>query len=171
MSRTKILYLNTENRLMNIGQFLFMLSLAVILPLYHNQMITGPLINALLFIAAVVTSRGNAVFLGLVPSTIALSVGLLPPVLAPMIPFIMLSNALMVLTFGFLKEKNYILSIIIASFVKFIFLSSTSSLVCTLLLKKEIAQAVSFMMGLPQLITALAGGIIALGLLKSFRKI
>jgi hypothetical protein len=76
----------------------------------------------------------------------------------------------MVLTFGFLKEKNNILAMIAASFVKFIFLSSTSSLVCTLLLKKEIAQAVVFMMSWPQLITALVGGIIALAVLKMFRK-
>jgi hypothetical protein len=70
----------------------------------------------------------------------------------------MLSNAILVLTFSFLKEKNYWLAIGVSSFLKFIFLFSSSSLVINLLLKKELAQSVASMMSWPQLVTALLGG-------------
>jgi len=107
----------------------------------------------------------------LLPSVIALSVGLLPAVLAPMIPFIMISNVILVVTFGFLRNKNYWLSIGVASFLKFIFLFSTSSIVIKLLLKKEVASSVVAIMSWPQLATALAGGVLAFVFLKSIKKI
>ena len=73
----------------------------------------------------------------------------------------MISNAILILTFNFLRNKNFWLAVGLASFMKFLFLFSTSSLVVNLLLKKEIADSVAMMMNWPQLATALTGGIIA----------
>jgi len=143
-----------------------LLSVAVIVPLFHQQMITGPVVNATLFVATAVLGVSGGILVGLIPGVIALSVGLLPPVLAPMIPFIMISNTILVLTFHFLKDKNYWWGIIMASVLKFVFLYGTSSVVISLLLKKEVAEQVSLMMSWPQLLTALAGGCLAYGIIK-----
>ncbi|TSD05139.1 MAG: [Fe] hydrogenase subunit HymD [Parcubacteria group bacterium Athens0714_12] len=113
--------------------------------------------------------KHNAILIGLIPSLIALSTGLLPPVLAPMIPFIMAGNTILILTFSYLKEKNFWLGVISASFLKFIFLFSASSIVINLLLKKEIAAKVALMMSWPQLLTALSGGLLAYLFLKFFK--
>lgn len=152
-------------------QFAVLLGIVTIAPLIGQQAITGPIVNAMLFIAVLVLGTQNAILVGLVPSLIALSFGLLPAVLAPMIPFIMMGNAILILVFGFLKKRNYWLGVISASVLKFLFLFGTSSIVINLLLKKEIASKVAIMMSWPQLFTALAGGVIAYLFLKSIKKI
>jgi len=60
-----------------------------------------------------------AILIGLIPSVIALGVGLLPAVLVPMVPFIMISNTLLVVCFAYLRKKNYWLGVVVSSFLKF----------------------------------------------------
>ena len=144
---------------------------ATVAPLFHQQEITGPIVNAILFVAVVILGRQAAILVGLMPSLLALSVGLLPFVLAPIIPFIMVSNAILIIIFSNLRTKNYWLALVIASLVKFLFLFSTSSIVINLLVKKELAIRASAMMSWPQLFTALAGGLLAYIFLKIFKKI
>ena len=127
----------------------------------HVQAITGPIVNAILFISVIFLGTEATMLVGLIPSIIALSFGLLPAVLAPMIPFIMISNALLIIVFSLVQKKNYWIAVVSASLIKFIFLFSTSSIVVGLLIKKEVAAKVAAMMSWPQLITALAGGVIA----------
>ncbi|PIP26151.1 MAG: iron hydrogenase [Candidatus Moranbacteria bacterium CG_4_9_14_3_um_filter_40_7] len=165
MRETKILAISRE-KIAFLTKLVALLSVAVIVPLFHQQMITGPVVNATLFVATAVLGVSGGILVGLIPGVIALSVGLLPPVLAPMIPFIMISNTILVLTFHFLKDKNYWWGIIMASVLKFVFLYGTSSVVISLLLKKEVAEQVSLMMSWPQLLTALAGGCLAYGIIK-----
>lgn len=150
-------------------QFIALIGAATIVPLFHQQMITGPIVNATLFVAAMLLGNQMGIFVGLIPSVIALSVGLLSPVLAPMVPYIMISNAILILTFNFLRNKNFWLAVGMASLMKFLFLFSTSSLVMNLLLKKEMADSVAIMMSWPQLVTALVGGIIAWAFFKKFK--
>lgn len=156
-SREKIAFLT---------KLVVLLSVATIIPLFHQQMLTGPIVNATLFIATAVLGVSGGILVGLIPSVVALSAGLLPPVLAPMIPFIMISNTILVLTFHFLKERNYWTGMIMGSLLKFVFLYSTSAVVINLLLKKEVATQVSLMMSWPQLLTALVGGCIAYVFIK-----
>ncbi|PLX25872.1 iron hydrogenase [Candidatus Parcubacteria bacterium] len=170
MAKAKTLTLN-NSQVKTMVQFAALLGIATVLPLFHQQWLTGPMVNAVLYVAVVLLGTQNAIVLGLLPSTIALAVGLLPPILAPMIPFIIISNTIMVVSFAALKEKNYWLGIIGSSIVKFVFLWSTSYIVVNLLLKKELANTVSAMMAWPQLFTAIVGGIIAYVFLKSIKKI
>jgi hypothetical protein len=157
ISREKITYLT---------KLVGLLSVAIIVPLFHQQMITGPIVNATLFVATVVLGVSGGILVGLVPSIVALSAGLLSPVLTPMVPFIMIGNTILVLTFNWLKERNYWQGVILGSILKFVFLYSTSSVVINLLLKKEVAVQVSLMMSWPQLLTALLGGGIAYVFIK-----
>lgn len=144
-----------------ITRFVFLVGIATIVPLFHQQMITGPIVNATLFAAVIFLGTTGGILVGLIPSLIAFSVGTLPAPLAPMVPYIMLSNIILILTFGFLKDRNYWLAVGVSSFLKVIFLLGSSSLVISLIFKKELAQNLAVMMSWPQLITALVGGVLA----------
>ena len=168
MDNTKELALD-KKLIISLTQFVVLVGAAVIVPLFHQQMITGPIVNATLFVATILLGTQMGIFVGLIPSVIAFSVGLLPLGLAPVVPFIMISNAVLVLVFGFLKDKNYWLAVFSASFLKFLFLSGTSSIVIKLLLQKQLASGVAAMMSYPQLLTALAGGLLAYLFLKFYK--
>ena len=152
--------------------FLGLLALVTVVPFFvHNQLITGPMVNAVLFIATAVVGIPGAVLIALVPSVVALSGGLLPAVLAPAVPFIMIGNVILILTFHYAKKKNFWLGMIGGSVLKYLFLFGSTSLVVSLLLKSEMAEKASLMLSWPQLATALVGGIIAWGVLKVWKKV
>lgn len=170
MHKTSTLTFGKVN-ILSIIKFATLIGVATVAPLFHFQPVTGPIVNATLFIAAATLGAQSAILVGLIPSIIALSSGLLPPVLAPMVPFIMLSNAILIMTYSYLEKRNFWLNIAVGSTLKFLFLFSTSSVVINLLLQKEIAEKVALMMSWPQLLTALAGGIIAFPVIKLIRRI
>ena len=158
--RVQALSVNKKH-IITAAQFGGLLGIALIAPLFHFQPVTGPIVNAVLFLGVLFLGTQNAILLGLLPSVIALSAGLLPAPLAPMIPFIMLSNVLLIVVFAQLKNKNFALAIISASILKFLFLFSTSFVVVNLIAQKPIAQKAVGMLSWTQLVTALAGGLIA----------
>lgn len=151
--------------------FVVLLGIASAAPLIRNQFITGPIVNATLLIAVALLGMRDGLLIGLIPSSIALAVGLLPPVLAPMIPFIIVGNAILVVTFGYLRSKNYWLGLVSGSVLKFAFLFGTSSIVINLLLNQKVATSVAVMMSWPQLVTALAGGLLAYGFLRGTKRL
>ena len=157
--------LNKVN-LMPLAQVAVLTSVAVAAPLSQNQFITGTIVNATLFMAAANLNISGAILICLLPSLVALSVGTLPFALAPLIPNIILSNILLVLTFVSLKKLNHWPKIIIASFLKFTFLFSSSYLFMNILFVNPMASKYMAMMSWPQLITALAGGVLAYGITK-----
>lgn len=167
MQNARTLKNTNKKTLLQIAQFVIFVAIVTVAPLIKQQMIVGPLVNATLFISAAVLGPASAIMIGMIPSVIALSAGLLPAVLAPMVPFIILGNAILVSVFSITKKKNFLLGVITASAVKFLFLYFSSSLVVNLLLKKEVASKVAAMMSWPQFLTALIGGIIAFLLLKA----
>lgn len=150
-----------RSHILTSAKFIVLIGIATFAPLFREQIITGTIINATLFVSTIVLGTQMSIFVGLIPSVIALSVGTLPPVLAPMIPYIMISNILLIYVFGYLNPKNYWLAVGVASLLKFAFLFATSFIVIGLLMKKELANSVSNMMSIYQLFTALAGGIVA----------
>ncbi len=161
----------SKRNYISIISFLSLLAIATIVPLFHSQWITGPIVNAVLFISAVLLSVQSAVLIGLIPSIIALSAGLLNPLLAPMVPFIMLSNTILILVFNYSRKFGYTFGVVTAASLKFLFLFFTSTIVTGLIIKKEIASAAAAVLSWPQLITALIGGIIAFGVLKIMKKV
>ena len=109
----------------------------------------------------------SAMTIGLIPSVVALSRGLLPVVLAPIVPFIMLSNALFVLVFSSLRQKSFSLAVIGAAVSKYALLHLTSQHLLATLLPQQFVSKAAMMMSWPQLATALLGGVIAFALLKA----
>lgn len=153
-------------------KFITLLIIATGAPLLglHSQWITGPIVNAVLILSVFLVGIRGALLIGMLPSTIALGTGLLPALLAPMIPFIIISNSILVLVIDQLKNNNFFSSLFVAATFKFLFLFSTSNIVISLLLKKELGTAVSQLMSWPQFFTALLGGLLAFIILKIIKK-
>lgn len=153
--------------------FVGLMAIVAIIPHYvHNQFITGPIVNTTLFIGTVILGSGSAMLIGLVPSVVALASGLLPASLAPMVPFIMISNAVLVWSFGYLRKINYWAGVAGGTLLKYLFLYATSTIVVSMIANKSIsAKAAATMLAWPQIVTALVGGVIAYGILKMLKKI
>lgn len=150
--------------------FATLLGIGVIAPFFKQQIITGTIVNASFFVGVMLVGVQATILLGLLPSLFALWTGLLPGILAPMIPFIMTGNTILIITFAYLRKRNYWLAAIISSFFKFVFLFLISQIVINLIIKKEIATKVAVMMSWPQLLTALAGAFIAYFFLASLKQ-
>jgi hypothetical protein len=149
-----------------------LIGIAVAAPLLiKQQLITGTIVNATLIIGAVWLGARDGLLIGLIPSSAALATGLLSPALAPMVPFIIVGNAILILTFSYLKNLNYWAAVVASSMLKFAFLYGTSTIVIGLLIDKQVSPIVANMMSWPQLVTALAGGIVAFGTIKVLRKL
>ncbi len=161
-----------------LSQFIVLSGLAMFVPFFiHLQWLTGPMVNAILIITLFLVGVRSALVLCMVPSLMALSGGLIPLILAPAIPFIMLGNAILVLTvdyfFNNIKNniRGFVLGVLFGSFLKFSFLFLSISVVADLLIRQELALKIAQLFGFMQLLTALAGGIIAFIVLRIFKRI
>ena len=144
-----------------------LICIAVAAPLlFRQQFITGTIVNASLILGVCLLGSRDGLLIGLIPSSFALATGLLPAALAPLIPFIIVGNAILVLTFAYFSKFNFWAGVIIGSVLKFAFLYAISFVVIGLLINKQVATVVAQMMSWPQLITALCGGIVAFGIIR-----
>ena len=106
----------------------------------------------------------------------ALAGGLLPAILAPVIPFIMISNVIFVLSIEWIynqsrnEAKGYWLGVLVGAGLKFLFLLASVNLIGRLLIKQELTIKVAQMMSWPQFATAVAGGLIAWAVLKWLKR-
>ena len=110
------------------------------------QPITGPLINTVLYLSALLVGSWSGIIIGICTPVIAFMRGILPAPLGPMIPFIALGNGGLVVVFG----------IVIASLVKYLILFTAVSYIV------DVPDKIAQIMSLPQLFTALSGGVIAI---------
>lgn len=141
------------------------------------QPITGPLVNLMLILTTLVLNPLAGVILGSVSPFVAVIRGQLPPILLPMVPFIMIGNALLVLIFGLgrklipfslhhdsspIKSIGNWLGLFLGATIKFLWLYLSASLVVPLILGKQLPAPFIAMMAIPQFVTAIIGGIFAL---------
>jgi hypothetical protein len=176
MPQIKIRVLDLVNTKAITG-FVALSGIAIFLPFFiHLQWITGPIINAVLIITLILVGTRSAIVLALVPSLMALSGGLLPAILAPVVPFIMISNLLFILIVdyfyqNFRNEKtSYWIGIVTGAGVKFLFLLLSVNFIGKLLIKQELVVKVAQMMSWPQFATAVVGGMIAWVVLKWLKR-
>jgi len=136
------------------------------------QWITGPLVNSLLILTVLWLGVSQAIFVGMVTPLGAVISGVLPLPLLVMIPFIAMSNAILVSVFGNLRHTNQWAALAVGAVAKAAFLFIAVTVLVAHPLSLVIAgqgQAVVVpasivnMMSWPQLLTALTGGMIALG--------
>lgn len=132
------------------------------------QMVTGPLVNAMLLLATIFVGVGSGVCIGLFTPWVALVRGILPPPLGPVVPFIMLGNGALVVVFGLFRQKKTlafdIAGVILGACVKYLILSQAVRSLANL------PPQVARVMQTPQLVTALLGGAIALSLARVLRQ-
>ena len=160
-----------------ITRLMFFVALTLVIELLGlPQPFTGPLINAMLILTTLVLQPAAGVIVGALTPTVALLRGQLPPVLLPMVPFIMTANALLVFSFALIKnllkhfaqEKSILFSINVwlaltaAAFLKFAWLYFSARLVLPLLLGIHLPKPFIAMMAFPQFLTAFTGGVLAM---------
>jgi hypothetical protein len=153
--------------------FALALGISMVAPLLRMpQLVTGSIVNATLLVTAVVLGPRAAISVGILPSVFAVVSGQLPARLVPLVPLIMVGNALLVTVFHRLRGRGWWTGVVAASVVKFCWLfTMTSLLVATTgLLTGPAAVLALGMMGWAQLVTALCGGAIAFAVLGPARR-
>jgi hypothetical protein len=136
------------------------------------QPVTGTLVNFMLFVAVQILGIPAAVILGSLTPWVALLIGQLPSPLAPMIPFIMIGNAILVLSFAafFIRSRSKSLRagnlkklffILFAAVLKFLFLAVSVVFILPVILGITFGSQIAYLMTLPQLLTALSGGVLS----------
>lgn len=158
-------------RALNLGKLAIFLAPMILFPLFHNQFMAGPMVNAVLFIMPFFLGLRDCMVMAIFPSLVALSVGLLPATAAPFLPYIIVSNWVLLFIFDKLRQKGYWLGAIVASLVKFAFLYVASYILTSYFISGAPAKLVANMFSLPQLYTALAGAVIAYSFLKFIKRI
>ncbi|MCX7885404.1 MAG: ECF transporter S component [Caloramator sp.] len=137
-----------------------------------NQFIIGPVINAILLIATFMCGIWWGVAIGALTPWTAWILGQLPQAMGPFIPFIALGNAIYVVAFGILrhyKKWGRVFGYLAGSVLKYLFLYISALKLIYLFkinLPVKVSSKLAVMMGIPQLITALLGGAIALVLIE-----
>ncbi|HHY98186.1 MAG TPA: ECF transporter S component [Firmicutes bacterium] len=134
------------------------------------QPVTGPVVNAMLLLSCIFVGPLGGVVVGLFTPWIAFVRGILAPPLGPMIPFISLGNAVLVLVFGGIRYAGKkallasIVGVIAGAVAKFLVLSSAVRMVV------QVPPPVAKAMQTPQLVTALIGGAVALAVAQGLHK-
>ncbi|EQB87026.1 uncharacterized membrane protein YuzA (DUF378 family) [Clostridium punense] len=132
-----------------------------------NQFFVGPIINSILILTTILCGLKWGICTGALTPILAWLVGQLLPPMAPFIPFIVMGNIIYVILFASVSKIRYgsYLGILLGSFGKYLFLSLSASKLVTLLgvnIPAKVLAKLTIMMSTPQLITGLAGGILAL---------
>jgi len=154
-----------------VGTFLFLLGGVMLAPLFPNQFISGPIVNAILIIVTVILGLRSGILMSFVPSLMAMVGGLLPAVFFPLIPFIMAGNIIMVTLFHYLRRKNYWFGAGTGSVVKFLLIYASSQIMFKFFIGKSVAGSLALMMSWNQLYSALLGSVIAFLFLKTIKRI
>jgi len=159
-------------------RFIGLAGVATILPFFiHLQWISGPIINAILILVLFLVGARSALVVALIPSLMALSGGLLPAVLAPTVPFIMVSNLIYIYVIdSFYKriknpKNGYFIGLFLSAAFKFIFLQLSFIFISKLLIKSQVILKVAQMLSWSQFFSAVTGGMIAWVILKKIKRI
>jgi len=152
-------------------KFTALLGISVAAPFFHFQALTGTIVNAALIMAVIMLGRKEAITIGIFPSLISIVTGLLVPAAQPLVPFIILSNIILILVVGFSGKENYWEGVISGSILKFGFLSVSGIILVKVFEFDSMSKIIAMMFSWQQLLTALSGGVVAYGALKILKKI
>ena len=138
-----------------------------------SQFFVGPAVNAILILTTCICGIWWGIAVGTLTPLLAWLLGQLPPPFGPFIPFIMIGNIIFITLFWisskYIKKAGNYIGIIIGAIVKYLFLYLSASKLIgafNLNIPAKVASKLVKAMGIPQLITALIGGAVALIILK-----
>lgn len=131
-----------------------------------SQFLVGPIVNAILILTVLICGLWYGIALGVLTPVLAWILGQLAAPFGPFIPFIIIGNAIFVIIFYLLKNIKYgqYAGIIAGAFLKFAFLFVSAKFIAKALnlIPAKLLSKLAFAMGVPQLITGLIGGVIAI---------
>lgn len=130
--------------------------------------VTGPLVNLMLILSTALAGTAGGAGIGLLTPWAALLLGIIPPILAPAIPFIMAGNAVYCISYGALKEKikgGSVIGVISGAVLKFVVIAGAARWLLVL------PPAASGTLLLPQLLNAAIGGFAALPIAYQLRSL
>jgi uncharacterized membrane protein len=145
------------------------------------QPVTGPVINALLLLACALFGPWTALVLGFLTPLAALVRGQLPLPLWPLAPCVAAANGVLIVAFHAIRRGfrtgsgngrwiTAFVSILLPALIKFGFLAFCARWLVPRLLGHALPPALVIAFTAPQFFTALAGGLLALGMMKIIRK-
>lgn len=148
-------------------------SLFPMIPANISQYLVGSLVNLCLIVASVMVGYQGGLIIAVVAPIIALLQGFTPfPVLVPAIAS---GNAVLVVTVSLLHKRNAAFAAALGAVLKFITLTvGVVYIVVPFLLENapdKAKAALSLQFSWPQLITALIGGAVAMGVLAVLRNV
>lgn len=127
------------------------------------QFVTGPLVNTTLYLAVALVGTVSAVMIGFFTPVIAFLFGIMK--LPPAVPVIMAGNVALALIFGQFKMSP-IIGVLTASVSKFVVMFLGVKYILPVLLNINLPAKGVTLLTTPQLFTALAGGVVAILILK-----
>ena len=128
------------------------------------QPVTGPAVNGMLILSTLAIGPLGAALIGMLTPVLAFTRGILALPLGPAIPFIIAANWAYVLIFAGLQKVNKIVALGVGAVVKFLVLAVAVRFF--LAVPPPVAKALQ----LPQLFTAVLGGLVALFVWKALVK-
>jgi len=128
-----------------------------------HQMVTGPGVNAVLYVASLYVHPLSGVFIGLITPWVALSLGIMK--LAVVIPVIMAGNVTLALLAGYAGRKSKYVGMASAALAKFLVM--TLGVKYLLSTGTKIPSPVYASLTGMQLVTALLGAVVALAILEA----
>jgi hypothetical protein len=138
----------------------YVLSYSVPFMFSHPQIITGMVVNTLIFVAAEKLDRKSLIPVLVLPSLGAFSHGILfgpqTVFLVYFLPFIWLGNFIQASVFSISKQQSYTFRVLAASLSKYFFLSLAASIYYQVHI---VPQMFVTSMGIMQLITSCMGGL------------
>ena len=146
-------------------------------PFSVNQLVTGSLVNCVLFVFTAISGIGSGVTIGVVSAMLAQFIGIGPAVSA-VSPVVACGNALLCVVYGLVIGKHGTegvrqwIAMAIAAVLKCAFLWITVPAVLGLLsgVPEQQVKMISIMFSWPQGLTALIGGALALAILPRLGK-
>lgn len=121
--------------------------------------LTGPLVNFMLILSTALAGTAAGAAIGMVTPGAALLLGIIPPLLAPAIPFIMVGNFFYCLLFGLLHNNGKtgaVIGLALGALLKFAVIAGAARFLL------RIPFPISEALAVPQLFNALLGGAAAL---------
>ena len=139
-----------------------------------SRIVVGPIVNAILLLTVYFCGKRFGLIMSFLTPLLALFIGQLNPLLAPFIPFIMLGNLVLVIPFILLHSSllKRIVGIIIGSGLKYLVMNIAAINAVSLFglnIPANVAKMLPVAFGTIQLVTALAGGALALVLIETLK--
>ena len=177
-----MIILNIKRKILWITRTAVFVALLVVLQAatapFGNTFVTGSIVNLLLIVSVMTSGIASGLSVAAVSPIIAKLLGIGP--LWSIIPFIVVGNITLVLLWRFIGNRNmkrkhvaHIIALICAAVSKFLVLFVgivKIAIPIFLNLPEQQAAVISTMFSIPQLITALIGGTLAVALLPSLKK-